>query len=216
MSEKEVGEILEYIRDALAQIKHQGTEALSAFAKRNCLSGKNLTNFMNYDRHSNPSIKITYKILRGLLLHPPISVRTKPDYLAIPLVTEPIAAHPRGRIPGELSIEDIWLPTALLHGRHNLIAVRLASDADSMSPQLRPGDLVVIDTDDREFTSDRNLYAVRLEDRESCAVKRLQLLPDGRHVLLLSENPTYSPLAVEWREDLIIGRVVWSCTDWLR
>lgn len=214
MSEKEVGDILEFIRTSLAHIKHEG-EGLSQFARNNYLKEKNLTDFLRYDRFSNPKIKTTYKVLRGLLGRPPISLNGKDQYLSIPLVEGRIAANPRGLIPGEAIESLVWLHRSQLGGRHDLVAVRLGPDADSMQPALHPGDLVIIDRADQEITA-RGLYAVRLPDLESCAVKRLQLLPDHRHVLLLSDNPAYEPLPLEWHEHLIIGRVVWSWTNWVR
>lgn len=137
------------------------------------------------------------------------------EYLQVPLVEGRIAANPAGLIPGESVESQVWLPRSELCGRSELVAVRLASGADSMEPSLHPGDLVVIDRGDREITP-RGLYAVRLPDLESCTIKRLQPVPDKPYVLLLSDNPKYDPLPVDWHENLIIGRVVWSWTNWVR
>lgn len=212
--ENEVGDILEFIRNSLAGIKHGGMDNLSKFARRNGLLEKNLTNFLGYERTSNPTIRITYKILRGLLGKPPITLNGKDNFLYIPLVEGRIAANPGGLIPGDAVESQICIPCAELHGRHDLVAVRLAPGADSMEPALRPGDLVVIDRGDREITP-RGLYAVRLPDLESCTIKRLQLIPDQNIVLLLSVNLKYEPLPVPYHEHLIIGRVIWSLTDWI-
>jgi transcriptional regulator with XRE-family HTH domain len=138
-----------------------------------------------------------------------------PEYHSIPLVEGHIAANPAGRIPGDAVEALVWLHRSQLGGRHDLVAVRLGPGADSMQPALHPGDLIIIDRADHEITA-RGLYAVRLPDLESCAVKRVQLLPDQRHVLLLSDNPTYEPLPLQWHEHLIIGRVIWSWTNWVR
>jgi hypothetical protein len=78
-ADKEIGDILEFIRDSLARIKHGGEESLTNFARHNGLLQKNLTNFLSYGPTSNPSIKITYKILRGLLGRPPISLNDPLD-----------------------------------------------------------------------------------------------------------------------------------------
>jgi SOS-response transcriptional repressor LexA len=74
---------------------------------------------------------------------------------------------------------------------------------------------VIIDRSDREITP-RGLFAVRLPDLESCTIKRLQPVPDKPYVLLLSDNPKYNPLPVDWHDHLIIGRVVWSMSNWVR
>lgn len=136
-------------------------------------------------------------------------------YLSVPLVEGRIAANPAGLIPGDAVESQIMLNRSELCGRHNLVAVRLAADADSMEPSLHPGDLVVIDRGDQEITP-RGLYAVRLPDMESCTIKRLQLISDQNIILLLSDNPKYEPLPVASHEHLIIGRLIWSLTNWLR
>jgi SOS-response transcriptional repressor LexA len=148
-----------------------------------------------------------------------IGLEQLPDLLKnqvlIPLVSGRIAANPAGEIPGDAVEQQLFLPLEQMGGRKNLVAVRLGPEADSMEPSLHRGDLIIIDREDREI-SPRGLYAVRLPDLESCAVKKLQALPDGKHVLLISDNPAYAPAAVEWHEYLIIGRVIWSETSWLR
>ena len=137
------------------------------------------------------------------------------DYLSVPVVEGGIAANPAGQISGEAIEFFLWIHRSQIKGLNNLVAVHLALDADSMEPTLHPGDLVVIDRDDRELTP-RGLYAVRLPDLESCAVKRVQPVPDQQLVLLLSDNPQYLPQPVPWHEQLVIGRVVWSWTNWVR
>src|SRR4030042_3530241 len=100
VADKEVGDILEFIRDSLAKIKHQG-EGLSRFAKNAGLIEKNVTDCLGYNRHNNPTIRTTYKILRGILGRPPISLNGGIDYLTVPLVAGRIAAHPAGEIAGD-------------------------------------------------------------------------------------------------------------------
>ncbi len=137
------------------------------------------------------------------------------DYLAVPLVEGRIAANPRGLIPGEAVESLIWLHRDQAGSRRHLVAVRLGSEADSMLPTLHPGDLIIIDRDDKDITP-RGLYAVRLPDLESCTIKRLQLISDKNIILLLSDNPNYEPLPVPCNEHLIIGRVICSWTSWIK
>lgn len=137
------------------------------------------------------------------------------EYAAVPLVQGNIAANPTGEIPGDAVESRLWLHKAELGSRHDLVAVRLGNNADSMTPALHPGDLVVIDRADREITA-HGLYAVRLPDMESCAIKRIQPVPGKEYILLLSENTHYPPEPVPWHEHLIIGRVIWSWTNWVR
>lgn len=136
------------------------------------------------------------------------------DYVRIPRVKN-IAAHPAGEIPGGAVAAWLWLNKADLHGRGDLVAYRLGAEADSMLPLLQPGDTVVIDRRDREITP-RALYAVLLPDLESATVKRLHPVPGQNFVTLISENPAYPPETVEWHEHLLLGRVVWSWTNWVR
>lgn len=164
----------------------------------------------------NPEFRIVFQLAYALLGRSPLSLKEPlQEYVTIPQVEGRIAANPAGLIPGDAVESQVWLHRAQLCGRHDLVAVRLAHDADSMEPSLHPGDLVVIDRGDREITT-RGVYAVRLPDLESCTIKRLQLIPDQNIVLLLSDNPKYEPLPMPCHEHLIIGRVVWSLTNWVK
>jgi len=137
------------------------------------------------------------------------------EYLEVPLVKGRIAANPAGQIPGDAVETRLWLPKAQLHGHRDLVAVRLGEEADSMTPTLRPGDTVVIDRADKEIVP-HHLFAVRLPDMESCAVKRVQKVPDKDFLLLLSDNRAYPPEPVPLHDYLIIGRVIWSSTYWVK
>jgi len=211
----EIAEILSFIRNELVRKKHANRGALKLFSESVDVGSDVLSKFQTYDESSDPSFRTVYKILRGLLNRPPIYLNGKEDYLAIPLVQGRIAAHPSGEIPGDAIESWLWLPKSELHGRRRLVAVRLGEESDSMLPLLSPGATVVIDRADREITPD-GLFAVRLPDLESCAVKRIQLVPEKKSVLLLSENKAYPPELVDWHEHLLIGRVVWSLLNWVR
>jgi SOS-response transcriptional repressor LexA len=134
--------------------------------------------------------------------------------LKVPLVSGRIAASPTGQIPGEAIEKTLWLPFQLIGSRDNLVAVRLGAEAHSMFPNLRPGDLAIIDRGDRELVA-QGIYAVRLDDLESCTLKRLHRVAGQEMVLLISDNPEYPPKSVPWHEHLIIGRLIWSWTDWM-
>ena len=60
------------------------------------------------------------------------------------------------------------------------------------------------------------IYAVRLDEEGGCAVKRVSQT-DG-HWVLVSDNPDYPPIAIEKTRipNIIIGRVIWSWTSWVR
>jgi SOS-response transcriptional repressor LexA len=219
--DKEIDNILIFISNHIKSIPDVEKKKLNEFAELCGVGPENITRYKRYGestveggRH-DPHLRTFYKILRGLLGKPPFAVDDKGNHISVPLVDGRIAANPGGHIPGDAIESQVWLPRCELHGRHNLVAVRLAPDADSMEPALHPGDLVIIDRSDREITP-RGLFAVRLPDLESCTIKRLQPVPDKPYVLLLSDNPKYNPLPVDWHDHLIIGRVVWSMSNWVR
>jgi phage repressor protein C with HTH and peptisase S24 domain len=147
----------------------------------------------------------------------PSGVRAE-NYFAVPLVDGRIAAGYAGAIPGDTVNDMVWVykPEIGARQHHNLRAVKLADDANSMEPTIRPGDIVIIDPMDIEITR-QAIFAVRLEEYEGeCAIKRVWDHKD--HWLLVSDNPEYEPIPLEKAKhpNLIIGRVIWSWTGWAR
>ncbi|WP_300158780.1 S24 family peptidase, partial [Solidesulfovibrio sp.] len=87
---------------------------------------------------------------------------------------------------------------------------------DSMEPVLMDSDTVLIDESQDQIISG-GLFAVGIE--HEVFVKYLDRIP-GK-LILRSKNPTYSPIEVDMNGDLassvrIIGRVVWSCREYVR
>ena len=79
---------------------------------------------------------------------------------------------------------------------------------DSMSPELEPGDNILIDQSQDTVTSN-NLYVIGLG--ESIQVKRVQVRPGL--VMLFSTNQRYAPVTLQGDEIdtlRVIGRVLWS------
>ncbi len=84
---------------------------------------------------------------------------------------------------------------------------------DSMEPDIKSGDMVLIDQSQTDIVIGR-IYAVGIE--EGIVVKALDIAP-GK-LILRSKNPAYAPLEVDLRGDLkdsvrIIGRIVWWCHE---
>jgi phage repressor protein C with HTH and peptisase S24 domain len=80
---------------------------------------------------------------------------------------------------------------------------------ESMTPTIRDGNTLLIDTTDRTF---RNFGIYVLEINGQRLVKRVQRKHDGS-LVLISDNTAYQPDAVdrEAADDVkVIGRVVWS------
>ncbi len=141
------------------------------------------------------------------------------EYLAVPLVEGRIAAGYAGVIPGDYVESLVWVyrPEIGRRQQHNLRAVKLGEDQFSMAPTIRPGDIVIIDPEDREITH-HGIYAVRMDSEGGCAIKRVQ--KGSNFVILFSDNPDpdYAPVVIpeDRADNLIIGRVIWSWTSWVR
>ncbi len=80
---------------------------------------------------------------------------------------------------------------------------------ESMTPTIRDGNTLLIDTTDRTF---RNFGIYVLEINEQRLVKRVQRKHDGS-LVLISDNSAYQPDTVERtaaENVVVVGRVVWS------
>ena len=135
------------------------------------------------------------------------------EYLAVPLVEGRIAAG-TGRIVAEDITDLVWVYKPELGGRRNLVAVKLSPNAHSMEPSIKAGSIVIIDHSDRVL-SPAGIYAVRT-DADACAIKRVRI-HQGKFVLL-SDNPEYPPEISDFTDidSLLVGRVIWSWTSWLK
>ncbi|WP_286552726.1 helix-turn-helix transcriptional regulator [Variovorax sp. J22G40] len=76
---------------------------------------------------------------------------------------------------------------------------------ESMAPTLRPGNIVLIDTDAREIEDDR-LYLLR--DDSHLLIRRLQLEIGGT-VRALADNPVHREFVAPRDSLKLLGRVVW-------
>lgn len=153
-------------------------------------------------------------------LEPPASE----DYFAVPLVDEVGAGN--GYIPQEKlrSWLLVWRWQSAVRHRSNLVAVEIAKDADSMVPTLFPGDIVLIDRDERRVENNGKMWLVRDPSDESTKIKRVALKtsPEEKDVRITyySDNSDYPPEAYSLKEDFyndlaraIVGRVVWAWSD---
>ncbi|KAF5034735.1 Peptidase S24-like protein [anaerobic digester metagenome] len=104
----------------------------------------------------------------------------------------------------ELPFERSWL------ARKGNPARMVAMDVvgDSMSPEIEPGDTILIDQSQNRV-SDNRVYVIGLG--ETIQVKRVQVRPGL--VILFSTNQRYSPVTLQGDEMdtlRVIGRVLWS------
>ena len=107
-------------------------------------------------------------------------------------------------IVDELPFDRSWLSKKGNPGR--MVAMEVIGD--SMSPELEPGDNILIDQS-QDQVADNNLYVVALAD--NIQVKRVQIRPGL--VVLFSTNQRYSPITLQGDEIetlRVIGRVLWS------
>lgn len=145
------------------------------------------------------------------------------DYMAAPLVGE------AGAGPGYLPEEEIrsWFLVyrhqPAVRYRRNLIAVEIGPHSTSMQPTLSPGDIVLVDRDDRDVTQSGHVMLVLDPLDGSGMIKRVSMTPlkDDCRITYYSDNAQeFPPLVYSLREDFggslersIVGRVVWAWSD---
>jgi SOS-response transcriptional repressor LexA len=83
-----------------------------------------------------------------------------------------------------------WLRSHVRSGSFDHLEI-VTSSGDSMSPTIQDGDLVIIDTAEREIHSDR-VYCLIVDSE--LYIKRVQRMPGG--IRLLSDNNRYPPVDV--------------------
>ena len=103
---------------------------------------------------------------------------------------------------GNLAFTRHWLRSRGLQVNH-LAATN--AKGDSMEPSINDGDMLLIDTLQRDLGQD-DIYVIRRDD--ALMVKRLQLGFD-ENVLVISDNPRYKEQSISTADLDIIGRVVW-------
>jgi len=145
------------------------------------------------------------------------------NYRSIPRVAGFIGAGYEGAVPWDYCDGLVLVPESELgnHAGHDLRAIRVARQAISMIPTIRPGDIVIIDPQDRPDlplrpADKKAIWAVRYPEGDNAALKRVREADD--HWVLLSDNHLIDPILIKKAEipDLIIGRVIWSWTKWIK
>lgn len=146
------------------------------------------------------------------------------DYYAVPLVEEAGAGPgiiPQGQL---LSWFLVWKHQESIRYRSDLIAVRIARGSDSMIPTLAPGDIVLVDRQDKN--ADRPGRIMLVMDPDGAGkVKRVhaQHVPEEKDYRLTyySDNAAaYPPEVYSLKRDFegdwhraIVGRVIWAWSD---
>lgn len=145
------------------------------------------------------------------------------DYIAAPLVGE-VGAGP-GYLP-EDEIKSWFLAYKHLPAiryRRNLIAVEIGRNSTSMQPTLNPGDIVLVDRDDRDVQHPGHMMLVLDPDDGSGMIKRVSVTErqEDFQITYYSDNGAkWPPMIYSLKNDFyddwdkaIVGRVIWAWAD---
>ena len=139
-----------------------------------------------------------------------------PGYAQIPLLDVRAGAGRGSVVENEqvvdvLAFKEDWIRQELHKRPDDLRLIFVVGD--SMEPDLRAGDIVLIDHTDSNAGRE-GIYVIRMDG--ALLVKQLQRLPGGV-LKVISRNQSYEPFTVpvsklaEPDGFAIIGRVVWAC-----
>lgn len=137
-------------------------------------------------------------------------------YAYIPLLDVRAAAGNGALVDGENEIDVLafkkdWIRRELHVSSDNLRLIYV--EGDSMEPDLRAGDIVLLDHTDTSARRE-GIYVLKMDG--ALLVKMLQRLPGGI-VKVISRNTAYESFSIMAAEleagngTAIIGRVVWAC-----
>ena len=136
-----------------------------------------------------------------------------PGYLEVPKVRARLSAgggsfETESQVEGYYSFRADWLRTR--GNPSNMVLMEVVGN--SMEPELREGDMVLID-ESRSDVLSGSIYAVGVED--TVMVKRVERLPGT--LVLRSDNVDYSPIHLSGDEldnVRVIGKVLWSSREY--
>ena len=129
------------------------------------------------------------------------------EWVDVPRLALEASAGPGATAAEELPFDAFrfarrWLrENGLDPAQHSAIRVM----GDSMDPQLRDRDEILVDRTPRAFRE--GVHVVRLG--EALHVTLLQAVPPDR-LRLISKNPAYEPVEVAMEDVDVVGRVVWK------
>ncbi len=131
------------------------------------------------------------------------------DYMFVPRYDVRISAGRGNIIRSEqvvdyLAFKNDWVRKRLNTEPRNLLLIEAVGD--SMAPTLEDSDLLLVDLGEPRFKHD-GVYVIRRNS--DLAVKRLQRRPDGK-LMIMSDNPAYTAVAVAAESVRILGRVIWA------
>ena len=135
---------------------------------------------------------------------------TQPEYVAITKVKARLCAGDGSfetdeGVNNKYLFQSEWLKKKGQPERMVLMEVF----GNSMEPELRPGDTVLVDCSQSSIIAGL-IYAVGVED--TIMIKRIEKHP-GK-ILLRSDNKEYEPVVIEGESTSslrVIGRIIWTC-----
>jgi phage repressor protein C with HTH and peptisase S24 domain len=105
---------------------------------------------------------------------------------------------------GVVPFQRAWLRSMMRGNFNDLFVAR--GEGDSMQPTLLDGDIVLVDTSQKDIRQQDRIWAVSYGDLGM--IKRVRRRPDGSY-LLLSDNATVPPIECADEEMYVVGRVIW-------
>ncbi len=140
------------------------------------------------------------------------SCRSTFDFVQVPKVEARLCAgdgsfEVGSDILGYYSFQKSWLRSKGSPGKMVLMDIF----GNSMAPEMKDGDTVLIDQDQMNILSGA-IYAVGVED--TIMVKRVEKHPNA--LVLLSDNKDYAPIYLKGGDAgglRIIGKVIWICRE---
>lgn len=134
-------------------------------------------------------------------------------YMEVPKVRARLSAgggsfETEGQVEGYYSFRSDWLNTR--GNPANMVLMEVVGN--SMEPEIKEGDLVLIDESRTDVLSG-SIYAVGVED--TVMVKRVERLPGT--LVLRSDNTDYAPIHLagdELNNVRVIGKVLWASREY--
>jgi phage repressor protein C with HTH and peptisase S24 domain len=133
----------------------------------------------------------------------------------VPLVAARLAAgkgslETEGEVLSYFSFRNDWLSRK--GDPDKMVLMKVCGD--SMEPDIRHGDMVLVDQSKSQIYG-HAIYAMGIN--EEIYIKQVETLPGGK-LVLRSRNPEYEPIHVDLHGDLadsvrVIGRVIWYCRE---
>ena len=137
------------------------------------------------------------------------------DVVMVPLVAARLAAgkgslETEGEVLSYFSFRNDWLSRK--GDPDKMVLMKVCGD--SMEPDIRHGDMVLVDQSKSQIYG-HAIYAMGIN--EEIYIKQVETLPGGK-LVLRSRNPEYEPIHVDLHGDLadsvrVIGRVIWYCRE---